>query len=171
MQTGHINLREYQESLVARFKGLAQSAPSSSHLGMQVGDEAWMVTLTDVSEVIPVPELTPTPLTLPWFGGIANIRGNLFGVVDLARFLGPEPTPIDPDTRLVLAHSRFRVNAGLLIRRTLGLRNASQSRSRAVSDTEPAWVGGEFEDGEGRIWKELNLRKLVQHPGFLQVGT
>lgn len=168
MQT---SLREYQESLVARLKGLADSAPPSSHLGMQVGDETWLATLTDVSEVIPVPELTPTPLTQSWFCGIANVRGNLFGVVDLARFLDLEPTPINPDTRLVLVHSRFRVNAGLLIRRTLGLRNTNQLRSRASSDTAPVWAGGEFEDGEGRIWKELNLRKLVQHSGFLQVGT
>jgi twitching motility protein PilI len=30
------------------------------------------------------------PLTQPWFLGLANIRGNLYSVVDLAGFLGRE---------------------------------------------------------------------------------
>ena len=82
------SLRDYQRDLAERLRS-AQGAVNASMLGVQVDDEAWLVDLREAGEVIPVPPITPLPLTRPWFKGLANIRGNLYSVVDFPEPVGP----------------------------------------------------------------------------------
>src|SRR5271170_3961475 len=112
-----ISLREFQESVVARLKSLQSTHTGSTKLGIQVGDSAWLVDLTDVSEVLPVPAIIGVPLTRRWFKGVANIRGNLFSVVDLPGFLGDEPVVQAASSRLLLIHPRHIVNSALMVNR------------------------------------------------------
>ena len=69
------SLRDYQRDLSERLQS-AKGAANASLLGVQVDDEAWLVDLREAGEVIPVPPVTPLPLTRPWFRGLANIRGD-----------------------------------------------------------------------------------------------
>lgn len=162
------SLRDYQRDLSERLRGAAASH-ISSRLGLQVGDESWLVDLTDAGEVLPVPAITPVPLTRPWFRGITNIRGNLYSVVDFAAFLGRSPAPMTDRARLLLLGERFRLAAALLVDGSLGLRNPAQlEKDRSESG---AWSRGTYKDKDGRQWKELDLPQLVQHPDFLSVGV
>ncbi len=165
-----ISLREFQQSVSAKLQGVAKMAPSSSKLGLQVGTEYWLVNLADVSEVVPVPTLARVPLTRPWFAGVANIRGNLFSIADFSAFLGGGHTPINMDSRLLLVHQKFMVNAGLVVNRMLGLRNPEQFQRKDVSNSETPWFCAEYTDATGQHWKELNMEALVHHPDFLRVG-
>ena len=161
------SLRDYQRELAERLKS-AGAGRSASKLGLQVGGEAWLVNLAEAGEVVPVPAITPVPLTRPWFRGIANIRGNLYSVVDFPAFLGRKPVAPDEQSRLLLVSERFRLGAALLVERSLGLRNPVQLRHQ---EGEPApWARARYADTEGRQWNELDLPRLVQHPDFLAVG-
>ena len=82
-----ISLRDYQRELAERLRQ-ADSARSASKLGVQVGAQSWLVDLVEAGEVLPVPPITAVPLTRAWFRGVANVRGNLYSVVDFAAFLG-----------------------------------------------------------------------------------
>ena len=64
------------------------------------------------------------PLTQPWYLGLSNIRGNLVGVIDLARYLGLGDTAIGPDSRIVTFAGALGFNCGLLVARVYGLRHA-----------------------------------------------
>src|SRR5688572_32936330 len=108
-----ISLRDYQRELAERLR-LADSARSASKLGLEAGTESWLVDLADAGEVIPVPAITPVPLTRPWFRGMANIRGNLFSVVDFGAFLGAAAVAQGEQSRLLLLGERFRFGSGLL---------------------------------------------------------
>lgn len=165
-----VSLREFQEGLVARLQSVTEGAAASSRLGVQVGKDFWLVNLIDAGEVIPVPQLTPVPLTRSWFSGIANIRGNLFSVVDFSSFLGGEPSAVTVNSRLLLAGQKFGLNSALLVTRMMGLRNTQQFKIEAKNEALPSWVANEYSDADGRIWKELNMRSLVQHPDFLQIS-
>ena len=57
-----ISLKDYQRELAERFK-TAQAGGVLSMLGVQIDDEAWLVDLKEAGEVIPVPAITPLPLT------------------------------------------------------------------------------------------------------------
>lgn len=161
------SLRDYQRELAARLRS-AEAGRTVSKLGLQVGEEAWLVDLADAGEVLPVPAITPVPLTRPWFKGVANIRGNLYSVVDLPAFLGRRPVALGDQSRLLLLGERFRLGAALLVDRSLGLRNPAQLQP-AEGEAVP-WARAQYADGNGRQWKELDLPQLVQHSDFLSVG-
>jgi twitching motility protein PilI len=163
------SLRDYQRELAARMQSAAAGG-AASKLGLQVGAEAWLVDLVDAGEVIPVPPITPVPLTRPWFRGVANIRGKLYSVVDFSAFLGGAPAALTEQARLVLLGERFRTGAALLVDRSLGLRGAGQLQERQRGGgSGPAWLKFEYRDSEGRMWKELGVASLAQDPAFLGV--
>ena len=68
LMTARLSLRDYQRDLAERLRN-AEAGQSASMLGLQVDDDAWLVDLRDAGEVIPVPPITPLPLTRPWFRG------------------------------------------------------------------------------------------------------
>ena len=82
------SLREFQQNVLDRLQQQEEMGSHASTLGVQVGNDYWLVEMEDISEVLPVPPLTPVPLTRPWYRGVSNIRGNLYSISDLAAFLG-----------------------------------------------------------------------------------
>ncbi|HQC81397.1 MAG TPA: chemotaxis protein CheW, partial [Accumulibacter sp.] len=90
--TKKISLHEFQSYLADRLAG-AGSRNASGLLGIQAGTEHWLLDLADSGEIVPLAPLTTVPLTKAWFAGIANIRGNLYSVVDWSAFLGKDATP------------------------------------------------------------------------------
>jgi len=164
------SLRDYQRDLAARLQG-AGSAQIASKLGLQVCGERWLVDLRDAGEVIPVPAITPVPLTRPWFKGVANIRGNLIGVIDFGAFLGIGAAGAGEQSRLLLFNDRFRMGCALWVDRSLGLRSDEQLRERPRIEPRPPWLKAEYDDTLGDAWRELDLPQLVQDPAFLSVGA
>ncbi|MEW5942943.1 MAG: chemotaxis protein CheW [Pseudomonadota bacterium] len=167
-----ISLREFQESVVAKLQGLSgkEHGQNPSKLGILAGTERWLVDLEEISEVVPLPELAAVPLTHPWFAGVANIRGNLYSIVDLSAFTCGVPAQPGPERRLLLANPKFMVNTGLIVSRLLGLRNPEQMQPGTGNNTLPPWVAAEYADPEGQTWKVLDMRALVSTPAFLQIG-
>jgi len=125
--------------------------------------------LEEAGEVIPVPPVAHVPLTQPWFRGLANIRGNLFSVIDLSAFQGRDPTPQTPDSRLLLVADRYNMSAALLVNRMLGLRNLQQFETHAAA-ADRAWERARFVDRDGQVWRELGMNELVYDEDFLQAG-
>ena len=165
-----ISLREFQESLVQRLTSARAGQTSRALLGVQAGRDYWLLDLADSGEILPLPPFTSVPLTRPCFCGIANIRGSLYGVVDFSAFQGGEPTPQNADSRLLMVGGRLGINSALLINRTLGLRNIEQMEPRAADTDARPWVGEQYADPQGNVWKRLNLKNLLGQPDFLEIG-
>ena len=164
------SLRDYQRELAARLQS-AGSGRAATKLGLQVGAESWLVDLADAGEVIPVPPVTPVPLTRAWFRGVANIRGNLYSVVDFPAFLGGAAVVPGEQARLLLLSVRFRMGSALLVDRSLGLRGAEQLQVLPAKGAGASWLRAEYADKDGRQWKELDVTRLMQDPEFLAVGA
>jgi twitching motility protein PilI len=164
-------LREFQLSVAERIRTASSRAALSSKLGFQVGADNWFVALHQVNEVIPVPPAVPVPLTHSWFRGVANIRGNLYSMVDFSAFQGGDPIAAGMERRVILVSERLVGGAGLLVSRMLGLRNPEQfTAATRPSDAAP-WVGGAYTDAGGTRWLELDLPALVREQRFLEVGA
>lgn len=172
MMATKISRREFQEALVARLQNLASgdAAAHATKLGVKSGGHNWLINLADVSEVVPLGGYTAVPLTKPWFIGMTNVRGNLFGIVDFSSFCGGEPTMMNVDCRLLLLNPRYGVNAALLVSRMQGLRGAEQLEPRESDTVRPLWIAAEYADQASQQWNELDVNGLVQTPEFLQVG-
>jgi twitching motility protein PilI len=166
---GKSSLRDYQRDLVERLRN-ADGSHVASKLGLQVGGESWLVDLADAAEVVPVPAISPVPLTRPWFKGVTSIRGIIYSVIDFPAFLGGASVTIGEHARLLLIGERFRMGSALLVDRSLGLRNPERLKLRA-SGTRAPWLKAEYTDTDGTQWKELDVPQLVQHPDFLGVAA
>ena len=164
-------LREFQLSVAEKLRTAATRTAVASKLGFQVGAENWFVALQQVNEVIPVPSLVPVPRTQSWFRGVANVRGNLYSMVDFAAFQGSDATPSGMERRVILVSDRLIGGAGLLVSRMLGLRNPEQFTALPRPADAPAWVGGAYSDAGGARWLELDLPALVGEQRFLEVGA
>ena len=140
-----------------------------SRLGMQLGEDYWLLDLTDVAEVIPIPDLLRVPLTKPWYAGVANIRGNLISVIDLAAYTGAPAVVRDDKARLILVGEKHRINSGLIFSRVIGLRQFDRFEREADAAPPPPWVEGRYRDPQQQRWNALNMHGLVTHPDFLAV--
>jgi twitching motility protein PilI len=176
-----ISLREFQQSLSERLVSARRGEGGHTLLGVESGADDlpggshWLIDLADSGEVVPLPQLTPAPLTKPWFAGIANIRGVLYSVVDFAAWRGGAPTPLNAQSRLLLVGARHGINSALLVRRALGLRPQMQmhatSAGPATDGGETAsWLGGRFTDAQDLTWTQLRIPALLADPNYLDIA-
>ena len=171
-RAARLDLRSFQQELATRLAAKTAAQVESSRLGIRCGDERWLIRLADAGEVIAVPPVVPVPLTRRWFLGLANIRGNLFSVIDFPAFLGREPVVADNLARLVLLNARTGdQHAGIVVQRVLGLRNLAQLQPVPDDVEQPAWHVQRWLDTDGSTWQEIDLGKLSRDPAFLQVGA
>lgn len=154
-------LRDYQSELLERMQAARSgSGAPARQLGVAVGAERYLLELADAGEIVPLAPLTRVPLTQPWYLGLANVRGNLVGVIDLARYHGSGDTVPGPDARLVTFASRLGINCALLVSRVYGLRHAAGMTG----------AGERLRDQDGNEWTPLALAALAQEERFLHIG-
>ena len=155
-------LREYQEQLLERMQAAKGGGGAPiQQLGMQVGATRYLLDLLEAGEIVaPVP-LARVPLTLPWYLGLANVRGTLVGVIDLARYLGEDGAPAaGPSARLVTFAPSLGFNCALLAERVYGLRQAAGMQRE----------GEVLRDADDNLWTPLSLAALVREERFLHVA-
>jgi twitching motility protein PilI len=166
------NLREFQQRVNQRLAEAHQRKAVASKLGFLVAGQNWFVNLDEVSEVIPVPPLISVPLTASWYGGIANVRGNLFSVVDFAAFQGREPASGSSlERRVILISDKLVAGSGIIVSRMLGLRNPEQFERLGIDGEPMPWLAGIYRDSVGVQWRELDMRSLVNAASFLNVAA
>jgi len=159
-----LNLLEFQQSLIDRLQVSDLSATRLTTLGVQMANKNWLVDMTDISEVLPLPKVTAVPYTKPWFRGIANVRGNLYSVVDMTAFQGSGEASGDNNNRVLLVAERYGFNAALLVDRVLGLHDARGWNQDEV-DGQSVYM-----DENGTSWCKLDVSGLLAQPEFLQIG-
>jgi twitching motility protein PilI len=153
-------LRQYQEQLLERMQAARTSSGARAHqLGVEIGGVRYLLDLVEAGEIVPLPPLAAVPLTQPWYLGLANVRGNLLGVVDLARYLDGEAEPT-PGTRLVTFAPGLGFPCALLVAKVVGLRHAA--------DMTP--LDARLRDADGQEWTPLSLAALAREERFLQVA-
>lgn len=162
-------LRQYQEQLLERMQAARTSTGARAHqLGVEIGGHGYLIDLTETGEIVPVTPIASVPLTRPWYLGLANVRGNLIGVVDLGRYLGQDedegqrtrPAPAPNLARLITFSPTLAFPCALLAGRVYGLRQAA--------DMTPQ--DGVLVDADRNEWTPLSLAGLVAEERFMQVG-
>ena len=159
------SLRDFQQQVLDRLQAQKSGVAKTSSLGVQIGSEYWLVDMKDISEVIPVPVVTPVPLTKSWYRGVSNVRGNLQGIIDLNDFMNSVSTQIESSCRVMLLGHAYTFNCGLLVARVLGLHN--------IDEWQHSEIDGEmrYQDNTGRVWRKLQIAQILQQPEFLQIGV
>ena len=169
-------LREFQSRLAMRLQAAQAVGVAASWLAVEAGAQRLLFPLSHAGEIFPWTDVQRVPYVQPWFMGIANLRGGLSGVIDMAHFVsGSESGPARSEgdlapCRLVALNPVLGVNCALLVDRLLGLRTTEAFASSTPSaPTAPQYFGHRYTDGAGQSWQELNLQLLSQHPALVGI--
>lgn len=166
-----MDTKESLQLLTAQMPGIDNSETSSAVLGVAVGEDRYLIPMTEVSEVIAILKLAHVPLTQPWFLGLANVRGNLYGITDLGVYLGGDPVPFNLKSRILLVMPGNKLYGGFIVNSMLGIRDLSEFVPAKLAKKKlPKCVTAQYKDAEGRQWRELSLFKLIGDEKFLQVA-
>jgi twitching motility protein PilI len=165
-------LRELQTRLAERLQAARAQADTASWLAVECAGQGLLLPLAQAGEIFPLAPTLPVPHTQPWFVGVANLRGRLHGVVDLARFLGlARGAAAGEPSRLVAFSAALDINCALLVDRLAGLRSAEQLREEPGDGRpRPAFAGPGYVDAAGRRWQALVLAALAGDEAFLKVA-
>jgi len=170
-------LREFQSRLASRLQ-TAHAANVAAWLAVEAGAGRYLFPLGQAGEIFPWTLPTPVPYTQPWYLGVANLRGGLWGVAQLSAFMG-EPVVraqagdgARDQARLVAFNEVLDVNCALVVDRLVGLRGVEAfTASQPPAAAAPPWMGATYLTAEGEAWQELNLQMLAQQPEFLSIGA
>jgi twitching motility protein PilI len=165
-------LRKLQTRLAERLRAARVQADTASWLAVECAGQGLLLPLAQAGEIFPLAPTLPVPHTQPWFVGVANLRGRLHGVVDLARFLGLARGAAGGEpSRLIAFNAALDINCALLVDRLAGLRSVEQLREEPGDGRpRPAFAGPGYVDAAGRRWQALMLAALAGDEAFLKVA-
>lgn len=138
----------------------------------RVGSRLLASSIDEIGELLIMQPLTVVPGTRDWLLGLANVRGNLLPVVDLAGFLFGMKTRVNDRSRLLVVHQHGS-HVGLLVDEVVG--------QRSLGDEERGVALAEEDDRLQRFVSEVVIvdgqhiglfvmGRLVQASDFLQAA-
>ena len=170
-------IRELQTRLADRLQIARTQGVAPSWLAVEASGKKYLFPMTQAGEIFSWAAAQAVPYTHSWFLGVANLRGGLFGVVDLASYVSGQSTPLKTEfalkeSRLIALNSALDVNCALLIDRLAGLRNQDSFRDFSLKTPgTPDYFGNLYIDPLGQSWQEINLQLLAQQAHFLAIGA
>ena len=165
-------LRELQSRLAERLQAARTQARGQSWLAVECSGHGFLLPLREAGEIFAPAPIMPVPHSHRWFLGVANLRGHLHGIVDLAGFLGVKSHEVGREqSRLVGFNAALDINCVLMVDRLSGLRSDDELTPEPQDDAvaRPAFAGAVLRDASGRLWQELKLAALVGDEAFLKI--
>lgn len=166
-------LRALQNRLAQRLQEARSTERGRAWLAVECRGRGFLFPLPEAGEIFPMAPIAAVSHAQPWFLGVANLRGQLHGVIDLAGFLGlAAPAEGREQAMLVGFNASLDVNAVLLVDRLAGLRGDDQLTlaADAPESAAPPFAGPRWADADGRSWQEIRLASLSRHPAFLKIA-
>jgi twitching motility protein PilI len=171
-------LRELQSRLASRLKAANTEGVSASWLAVKAGGTNYLFPLAQSGEIFPLANIQGVPYSRPWFRGVINLRGGLYGVVDLAGFIANDGAvtagseQMLAESSVITLNAALEVNCALMVQSLAGLRHRDAfSGSDAPTEDAPTYFGPRYTDLAGEPWQEINLRALSQLPQFLSISA
>jgi twitching motility protein PilI len=168
-------LRDLQTRLAQRMQQARDEPRGTAWLAVECEGRGLLLPLKQSGEIFDGRNVLPVPHTRDWFVGVANLRGGLHGVVDLATFLGLRrrhagDAPRD-GARLVALNPLLGLNCALLVDRLAGLRQRDEMAAEKDDGVaRPAFARVRWRDAAGRPWQEIELSALAADGHFLAIA-
>lgn len=175
----HKSAFELLKSIAQKSEGIEVSLPAQTAsegnwrgVGFRLAGQDFIAPLTEVDEILYLPECTRFPGVKPWVNGVANVRGRLLSVIDLGVFFEQKPSAASKKCR-VLTVKRNDLYTGVIVEEVLGMQsfmNDARVQEIQVTDMFKPFVEGGFKQDQGS-WTIFSLSSLVQAPEFMQVAV
>ena len=143
-----------------------------SGIAFEMMGQYFVAPLGEVSEVIYPPKYTPVPNTQPWVVGLANIRGRLLSVSDLAQYMSGHRSQYSP-TQKVLCINHNDQYVGLVVDQVLGIQHFNKksffSKTTELDKNLQEYCQGYFHQ-HNQQWHVFLFSSLLQNPKYMNAS-
>ena len=157
--------RQHARALPAQ----VNAAPRWSGIGFSLLGHRFVASLGHVAEMLEVPPFTRLPGVQPWTLGLANVRGRLLPLFDMAMFLGGRLNTSRKQHRILVV-DEDKMFCGLIVDQAFGMQHfTSEVYTPTVADAPEqvaAIIDGAYTDGTGNQWAVMDIPALLRDPRF-----
>ena len=174
------NLVDFQKRLSERLEMAEREKRPPARLGFSCCGQSWLIELASLREARAAPsagQMVALRMVKPWIRGCASLGGRALTLIDLQAFMGGGFSQLGEEARALELAERFDAGCALLVESVAGLirfeglsplgsEQAREDALRAASEPWGAWSAGSMADAEGRIWRLLDLGKILDSSDF-----
>ncbi|MGH1471910.1 MAG: chemotaxis protein CheW [Cellvibrionaceae bacterium] len=164
-------------------KGLPSQAdvqPHWSGVGFNLLNHFFVAPMGDITELLEMPVYTKLPGVQPWVLGVANVRGRLLPIFDLAAFFGGRLEGQRKRHRILVLESGD-IYSGLVVDGALGMQHfpidTYESHSEGLEEQLKPFVNGSYSQSKGAAseqdqkWYVFNPVQLIEDPRFISAAS
>ncbi|GAA5315842.1 MAG: chemotaxis protein CheW [Candidatus Pelagadaptatus aseana] len=168
-------LVELSRQGLASAKGLPAQVDITPHwsgVGFELLGQRFVAPMGEVAEMLEVPIHARIPNVQSWVRGVANVRGRLLPLFDLAAFFGDKLRGAR-NTRRVLVLETEDLYSGLIVDQVFGMQHfpvdSFASEAEDVPESVASFVSGSYRHA-GSEWRVFSPRLLEQDARFMDVA-
>ncbi|WP_019673470.1 chemotaxis protein CheW [Psychrobacter lutiphocae] len=181
---GFIELLRLEQMAQLRKQVTQKETPQWQGVAFTLAGEQLVAPIGEVTEVVATPQaVTTVPLAKPWLLGVANVRGQLLPLVDLAKFLNLQRqhskqktyslTQAQMRQRKVLIVKQHDILVGLLVDAVAHIKKFSPEQyvAKSLPSSSPflPYNHGQFIE-EKQHWPVFMPSLLLADPRFLEAA-
>ncbi len=143
-------------------------------IGFTLGGTHYVAAMDEITEVLTVPHYTRLPGVKPWVSGVANVRGRLVPIVELATFFGLKFRANHRDRRILVVEYDDMLN-GIVVDSVEGLQSfpVDEYQSNIPMNIAPQiapFVEGHY-IANAVAMSIFGVHELVSSESFMAVAT
>lgn len=167
-----LNLAERSREFARGLPAQTDIRPLWSGIGFSLMGTHFVAPIGEVSEMLEVPNYTHLPGVQPWVRGVANVRGRLLPLFDLAAFFGDRLSTGRKQRRVLILETET-LYSGLMVDQVFGMQHFPMDEyseeSGAVAESIMPFVTGSYPSG-GQQWLLFRPALLAEDPRFVNAA-
>lgn len=141
-------------------------------VGFRIGDSKLIAAMSDVKEILDLPEFTMVPGVKSWIVGVANVRGSLLPIMDMKGYLlGDDIKQRQKGRVIVIDYKGF--NTGLVVEEVYGMRHFRESDETTeipeVHESISPYIARAFKQDD-EYWPVISFYEMTQDERFAHVS-
>ena len=149
-------------------------SPRQSGIGFSLLGRRFVAPMGQVAEMLEMPSSTRLPGVQPWVLGLANVRGRLLPLFDMAMFFGGVSLGQRRQQRVLVIDSD-QLYCGLVVDQAFGMQHFTADLYRDGIDDIPEALGpfvkGGYVDASGVPWGLFDMHAIAGYSRFLNAAS
>lgn len=168
-----VDIARRAKAQAAGLPGRQEVKPYWTGIGFSLLGHRFVASMDEVVELLEVPQHTFVPGAQPWVRGVANVRGRLLPLFDLAAFFGGHLSG-PRQRRRVLVVEHGKIYAGLIVDELHGMQHLALEYAKGAPGDlmEPfaPMINGQFLLQQER-WLVFDMQALINDFQFMDAAS
>jgi twitching motility protein PilI len=169
-----LDLAQRSHAVARGLPAQADIRPLWSGIGFSLMGSYFVAPIGEVSEMLEIPSYTHLPGVQPWVRGVANVRGRLLPLFDLAAFFGERLTGGRKQRRVLILETET-LYSGLMVDQVFGMQHFpmdeySERADTVVESIMPFVTGSYPSAGPEQRWSLFRPALLADDPRFINAA-